>query len=131
MANHLAAAQQPLNLGNEFCAYKNRKLPLHYLTISEPQRYSEMKFSQIYDTKASVQTSRLLYDPAMGKKEYLSIPNWAATLTAFGLACALLGFILAWLSSSGFATLVLTLGLAIAAIGFNAAERALKNAARK
>jgi hypothetical protein len=54
------------------------------------------------------------------------IPDWAAIAVLMGGALAVGGFVVACFSSSGFATLGMTLGLVIAALGLRAAERAVQ-----
>jgi hypothetical protein len=53
------------------------------------------------------------------------IPDWAAIAVALGAIIAFGGFFAAWLSDSGWATLVLTAGLVLMAIGMRTAERAI------
>ena len=114
------------------------KMSALYFRAEDPKRvnntyprYRSENVIRLYDTKVFVPQNFSLYNLPMRKDEHIFIPNWAASLAAFGVICAIIGFILAWFSNSGFATLLLTVGLAIAGIGFNAAERALKNANRE
>ncbi len=53
------------------------------------------------------------------------IPDWAALAVALGAVFVVSGFIAAWFSPSGWAPLILTIGLAVSAIGMHAAERAV------
>ena len=59
------------------------------------------------------------------RDEARRIPDQAAFLVLTGSAAALLGFIAALFWDSGFATLILTAGLVVAAIGMRQAERAI------
>lgn len=50
------------------------------------------------------------------------IPNWAAFVFVCGTLFAAIGFTAAWFTDSGFATLIMTIGLGMMAISMHAAE---------
>jgi hypothetical protein len=56
------------------------------------------------------------------------IPDWAALLFAVGAFLAVGGFLSAWFTDSGIATLIMTIGLAACTAGMNAGERAIADA---
>jgi hypothetical protein len=56
------------------------------------------------------------------------IPDWAAVLFAAGSLLAIGGFLSAWFTDSGIATLIMTIGLAACAAGMDAGERAIADA---
>jgi hypothetical protein len=58
------------------------------------------------------------------REEAARIPDHAALLVLAGSVTALIAFIAALFWDSGFATLILTIGLVIAAVGMRQAERA-------
>jgi hypothetical protein len=59
------------------------------------------------------------------KDEARRIPDRAAIFVLIGLAAAIGGFVAALFSDSGFATLILTVGLLLAAVGMRHAEHAM------
>jgi hypothetical protein len=59
------------------------------------------------------------------KDEARRIPDLAALLILVGMVGAIAGFVAALFSESGFATLILTVGLILAAVGMRQAEKAL------
>ena len=56
------------------------------------------------------------------------IPDWAALLFAAGAFLAVGGFLSAWFTDSGIATLIMTIGLAACTAGMDAGERAIADA---
>ena len=61
----------------------------------------------------------------MTTEQVEQIPDSAALMFLAGAVLALAGFIAAWITDSGFATLALTLGLLLAAAGMRSAESAI------
>jgi hypothetical protein len=61
-------------------------------------------------------------------REAEKIPDWAALAALLGAVLSIVGFISACFTSSGFATLGLTIGLILVAVSMNAAEHALNAA---
>jgi Flp pilus assembly protein TadB len=60
------------------------------------------------------------------RDEAARIPDRAALLVLVGSVAAVIGFVAALFWDSGFATLILTAGLVVAAIGMRKAERAIE-----
>jgi hypothetical protein len=90
----------------------------------------EHKFKLNEHRKPLDDNDRVEYYSAMSA-DAKNIPNWAVFTAILGVLFAVAGFVSAWFTPSGFATLGLTVGLLLMALGMNAAEHAINATPKK
>ncbi len=79
----------------------------------------------IFPDRSIKTTSWDMEDIHTSSKESECIPDWAALAVALGIVLAVAGFVSACFTDKGWATLLLTGGLIVAAIGMHSAENAV------